>query len=142
MHPYPHHYRTHAVGGPEQPITVSGEGLPDLETGPPPAFDGPPGYWSPESMLSAAVANCFILTFRALSRHAGLAWSALSVDVDGTLEKTADGLRFTRFDIRATLTAAGADAATAAELMQKAEKHCLISRSLNAQVHLEAAVVA
>lgn len=136
MQGFPHHYQTRAKGGPDQPIRVSAEGLPDLETGPPPEFDGPGDLWSPETMLSAAVANCFILTFRALSRQADLPWTDLDVSADGKLEKTREGLRFTGFEIRATLNAPGVDATQAEDLMHKAEKHCLLTRSLSGEVTL------
>jgi organic hydroperoxide reductase OsmC/OhrA len=136
MQGFPHHYRTRAEGGPDQPIKVSSDGLPDLETGPPAEFDGPGDLWSPETMLSAAVANCFILTFRALTRQAGMSWTALDVHAAGKLEKTREGLRFTEFEIRAKLTAPGVDVAQAEDLMHKAEKHCLLTRSLNGEITL------
>ena len=68
MEGYPHHYLAKATGGEEGSVVVSGEGLPPLETQSPPQFGGPDGVWSPETMLSAAVANCFVLSF-----HPGVA---------------------------------------------------------------------
>ena len=62
MHPYPHQYRASATGKPAGAVTVTSPQLPDIETAPPPEFDGPGGVWSPESLLCAAVADCFILT--------------------------------------------------------------------------------
>ena len=52
--------------------------LPDLETAPPPEFDGPGGLWSPENLLCAAVADCFILTFRAIASFSRLSWRVCS----------------------------------------------------------------
>ena len=137
MQGFPHHYRVRAEGGPDHQTMVSGNGLPDLEISPPPEFDGPVGYWSPETLLAAAVANCFILTFRSMSRHTKLSWTTLDVRVDAKLDKTSEGLRFTAFNIAATLTAPGVDAEAAEALMHKAEEQCLITRSLNAEVTLE-----
>ncbi len=57
MEGYPHHYLAKATGENEGSVMVSGEGLPPLETQSPPQFGGPDGVWSPETMLSAAVAN-------------------------------------------------------------------------------------
>lgn len=140
MHPFPHVYRNRAAGGPDQAITVSGEGLPDLATAAPPEFDGPGDLWSPETMLNAAVANCFILTFRSLSKRKELDWQALDVAVEGQLDKTPEGLRFTAFRIAATLEAAGVEVGEAEALLHAAERHCLITASLSAEVSLEATV--
>jgi len=56
--------------------------------------------WSPENLLIAAIADCFILTFRGVSRAATLA------------------------------VAAGADHVKAKELLERAEKVCLVANSL------------
>lgn len=55
MHPYPHVYRVTARGNPAGSVAVWSSQLPDLETAPPPEFDGPGGVWSPEGVLCAAV---------------------------------------------------------------------------------------
>ena len=119
-----------------------GDGLPDLPSMPPPEFDGPGGYWSPETLLVAAVADCFTLSFRSIAKASRFEWRELTAEVHGLLERS-DGVgRFTRFDTRARLVVpAGADPARARMLMEKAEKVCLISNSLSAARHLECEVV-
>jgi len=141
MHPYPHLYSVTATGTGTASIAVTSPGLPTLETAPPPEFDGPGGLWSPETLLCAAVADCFILTFRAVSRAARLEWSKLECHVDGTLERVDGVSRFTRFATRAELTVpAGADVEKARALLDKAEHGCLISNSLAGTRSLEARV--
>lgn len=50
-------------------------------------------------------------------------------------------MKFTWFEIQARLTVnPGADEARARMLMEKAEKGCLITNSLSAEIHLEAVV--
>jgi organic hydroperoxide reductase OsmC/OhrA len=121
---------------------VASPGLPSLETAPPPEFDGPGGVWSPETLLCAAVADCFILTFRAVSRAAAFPWSKLECRVEGTLERVSGGSQFTRFATHATLTVpAGADAAKARSLLERAEHGCLIANSLRGERTLEALVI-
>lgn len=143
MTEFPHSYAVSASGGPKGTIPTGTPGVPSLDTNAPPEFGGPEGYWSPETMLSASVANCFILTFRAISRKADLDWSSLEVDVDGILDKTPEGLRFTEFRIRAALTTASADDAdSAGKLLDKAKQHCLVTASLNARITLEPTVTA
>ena len=141
MHPYPHVYKVSVAAPAEGEVTLSGTALPDLPLHAPPEFDGPPGYWSPETLLTAAVASCFVLSFRAIARASKLEWLRVAADVDGVLERVEGVTRFTRVTVRARLVVPpGVDAARARSLMEKAEKVCLVSNSLNAERHLEAEV--
>jgi len=137
MQGYPHHYLASASGGNEGSVVVSGEGLPDLDTQSPPQFGGPEGVWSPETMLSATVANCFILSFRAIARASKFEWNTLECDVDGVLERVERTTLFTGFNIHAVLhVPAGAKVEMAQRLLEKAEQICLITASLKAEIRL------
>jgi organic hydroperoxide reductase OsmC/OhrA len=138
MQPFPHHYEVSATAVPEGDVHLGIEDVPPLATATPREFDGPGGRWSPEALLVAAVADCFILTFRGLARNAKLAWSSLDCDATGTLERVDGVTRFTRVHLHASLSVPpGVDQAGATAILQKAEDRCLVSRSLNAAVHLE-----
>jgi organic hydroperoxide reductase OsmC/OhrA len=136
-------YRVSATASQAGLVTVASAGLPDIETAPPPEFDGPGGAWSPENLLVAALADCFILTFRGVSRAARLEWLKLDCRVEGTLERVEGAAWFTRYATFATLTVpAGSDVAKASALLERAEKNCLISNSLRGVRRLEAEVIA
>ncbi len=142
MHPYPHRYTVNVAAAPEGEVSLSSEGLTPLASTPPPEFDGPPGYWSPETLLTAAAADCFVLSFRAVSRASKFEWTSISATVEGTLDRVDGVTRFVAMHTKAKLSLpAGADAARGQALLEKAEKICLISNSLNAERHLEAEVV-
>lgn len=142
MHPYPHTYSVSAATQAQGEVTLRSRGLADLPSMPPPEFDGPGGYWSPETLLAAAVADCFVLSFRAVARASKFDWTGLDVGVEAVLERVEGVTRFTRFTTRARLTVpAGADAERGRALLEKAEKVCLITSSLNGETHLEAEVV-
>jgi organic hydroperoxide reductase OsmC/OhrA len=137
MQGYPHHYLASAAGGNEGSVVVSGEGLPDLDTRSPPQFGGPEGVWSPETMLSAAVANCFILSFRAIARASKFEWTSLECNVDGVLDRPERSTYFTAFNIHATLRVPeGARVELAQRLMEKSEQICLITASLKSEITL------
>jgi organic hydroperoxide reductase OsmC/OhrA len=122
-------------------LPVQSPGLPMLETNAPADFGGPGGYWSPETMLTGAVANCLILTFRALARGQKLEWSNLEVSCTGTVDKTSDGLKFTKFNLDVVLTiSAGVDEAKARQVLENAEKHCLVTASLAAETLMNAEI--
>jgi organic hydroperoxide reductase OsmC/OhrA len=143
MHPYPHLYTVSASAAPEGDVPVSAAGLPMLATAPPAEFDGPGDRWSPETLLVAAVADCFLLSFRGVARANKFAWTSLGCEVQGTLERLEGKTRFTRILVKAVLRVpAGTDEAKAVQLMQRAENVCLISNSLVAERHIEATVVA
>ena len=142
MLPYPHFYKAGTTGGPTGMLTVSSPGLVDLPSAPPPEFDGPGGVWSPETMLCAAVADCFVLTFRAVARASKLEWLSLECNVEGTLERVEGVSQFTRFVTNAALhVPPGTDAGRAQKLMEKAEHGCLVANSLTGKRELVARVV-
>jgi organic hydroperoxide reductase OsmC/OhrA len=143
MHPFPHHYQVSGSATAAGSVTLGSAGLPNLESNPPPEFDGPPGYWSPETLLTAAVADCFILSFRAVAKASKFEWTSLAVNVTGLLERPVGvGAQFTGFETRAKLVVApGTDRARAQMLLEKAEKVCLISASLKGGNHLDLEIV-
>jgi len=102
MKPYPHTYAVSADASATGKVSVASPGLPVLETAPPPEFDGPGGVWSPETLLVAAIADCFILTFRGVSRAVHFDWVRLEAHVDGTLERASGVTQFVRYTTRAT----------------------------------------
>jgi|SRR5581483_6050091 len=142
MKPYPQHYTASASARAADTVMVSAPGLPPIETAPPPEFDGPGGIWSPEVLLCAAVADCFILSFRALARAAQFDWLSLDCRVEGVLEHMGNVSQFTRFETATRLkVAAGADHAKAQLLLGRAEHSCLIANSLRAERTLSTEVV-
>ena len=87
MQELPHRYNVGAAAGPEGPVELSSPGVPDLASAPPAEFGGPGDKWSPETLLVAAVADCFILTFKAIARASRFDWSNLSCQVEGVLDR-------------------------------------------------------
>ena len=141
MQPLPHRYAVAAEAAAEGSVRLAASGLADLESAPPTEFGGPGDRWSPETLLVAAVADCFVLTFRAVARASSYAWTRLRCDAEGVLERTPEGTRFTTIRLRAELeTPGGADASRGERLLAKAEKGCLVSNSLKAEIQLEARV--
>jgi peroxiredoxin-like protein len=142
MHPYPHHYTVRAQADATGDVALGAEGLPTLQTAPPAEFDGPGDRWSPETLLCAAVVDCFVLSFRAVARASKLEWHSLEARVEGKLDRVEGKSRFTEIAVQATLRVpAGTDEERAKKLMEKAEQVCLISNSLVAQRRLDPTVV-
>lgn len=141
MQDYPHRYVVSADGKTEGHVTVSADGVQAIDTAPPAEFGGPGDKWSPESLLVASVANCFVLSFRAIARASRFEWTRLECRATGVLDKVDGVTRFTEFEVDATLTTPqGTDESKAKRLMEKAENICLITNSLNGETHLNAEV--
>jgi organic hydroperoxide reductase OsmC/OhrA len=141
MQKLPHQYTVTAVGGSEGEITLESRGLPSLRTAPPPQYDGPGDRWSPETLCVGAIADCFILTFRALAQTAQLPWLTLHCRVDGTLDRVERQTQFTQFRIIASLEVpAEVDETGARRLLERTELACLITNSLKGKTQLEALV--
>lgn len=137
MKELPHHYSTSAHNLREDDtVTISSPGLGDFSSAGPAEFDGPGNLWSPETMLTAAVGDCFILTFRAVAAASKLDWSEISCSVEGILDKVERTMRFTEFRLRATLRLPeGADEERAQRVLEKSERACIIRNSIVADVH-------
>jgi organic hydroperoxide reductase OsmC/OhrA len=142
MHDLPHRYRVEATAESEGRIALSSPGLDPLESAGPVEFGGPGDRWSPETLLMAAVADCFTLTFRAVAQASGMAWIRLHCEAEGTLDRVERSMRFTAVALRARLRVpAGTDVAKATRLLEKSERGCLISRSLVCPVSLDPQVI-
>jgi organic hydroperoxide reductase OsmC/OhrA len=142
MHPFPHHYAVRATARPAGSVALDSAGLPALPSDGPAEFDGPGTLWSPETLLTAALADCFVLSFRAVAAASRFDWRALHCEAEGTLDRIERVTQFTGFRLHARLELpAGADEARARRLLEKAEQVCLISASLKAAIHLEIELV-
>ena len=142
MHDYPHHYVVSADAPADGVISVSSDGLETLPSLAPAQFDGPGDLWSPETLLVAAVADCLILTFRAIARGSRFEWNSISCEVDGVLDRVDRVTRFTEFHVRVTLhVPEGTDEHKAERLVEKSDHVCLVTNSLNAEMLLMTNIV-
>jgi peroxiredoxin-like protein len=139
---FPHRYSVRAAATADGvDVELAANGLARFATASPAEFGGPGDRWSPETLLVGAVADCFVLTFRAVANTSQLPWRSLACDAAGTLDRIDGVMRFTAIELRARLVVApGTDAAVARRALEKAERGCLIANSLRADTHLEIAI--
>lgn len=141
MQDLPHHYVATADAKSVGNVVLSSSGVDDLISAAPAEFGGPGDEWSPEALLVASVADCFILAFRAVARASKLEWDSLTCSAEGILERIDRVTQFTHFNVSVTLNVpSGTDENKALRLLEKAEQVCLITNSLKAESHLEATV--
>jgi peroxiredoxin-like protein len=138
MQPLPHHYNVTVRASDEGRTEITSRGLNPFTSAAPRQFDGPGTLWSPETLLVGAVADCFVLTFRALATASRLLWTSLVCDAEGTVDRVDGVTRFTAIHLRARLgLPADADPDKANNIIEKAEKACLIGNSLRCAPTIE-----
>jgi peroxiredoxin-like protein len=138
MKPLPHLYLARIAGGPTGYATLSSSGVPDLRTAPPLDFEGPGDAWSPEQLLLAAVEACFLLTFRSVAQASRLEFVSISVEAEGVVDRIEGVTRFTEIVLRPRVALpAGTDWVRVQRALEKAERVCLVSASLDTPIRLE-----
>ncbi|HET9031438.1 MAG TPA: OsmC family protein [Dokdonella sp.] len=141
MQAYPHIYRVAGSAELEGAVTLTSAGLDAIESWPPAEFGGPGDAWSPETLLVGAIADCFVLSFRAIARASGLTWTRVQCSVDAKLDRVDGVTRFTDYILNADLhVPADTDIEAAQKALHKAKRSCLISNSLLAEGELIAVV--
>jgi peroxiredoxin-like protein len=131
MKPLPHRYEVDATAENQGPVELRAAQLKPLISASPEEFDGPGNLWSPETLLVGAVADCFVLTFKAIAATAKLHWSKVTCKAEGKLDRADDGVRFTDIVLNARLEIApDTDYEKARRVLEKAEKACLVGNSL------------
>jgi organic hydroperoxide reductase OsmC/OhrA len=134
MRPLPHHYSVTSQAAPNLHVRLNSHGLSELSSEPPTEFGGPGDLWSPETLLMAAVADCFTLTFRAAAKTTNLPWTRLECVANGTVDRIEGVTRFTAIHLRVSLSIPNAaDTERARRLLEKTEKGCLVANSLKSE---------
>jgi peroxiredoxin-like protein len=137
-----HEYRVNALcAGPRKGVVQAEGVLPSISFSAPPEFLGEPGRWTPEHFLVAAVASCFVSTFSGIAEKSRFEFVSFHLDAEGALGNE-DGIwHFTEIKLRPVVTILKEeDRDRVIRLLEKAEKSCLIARSLQFKVVLFPAV--
>lgn len=139
-----HDYRLHLDGGTDGTgrMTAPGDDLPALDVAAPPEFGGQGSIWSPEHLFVASVSSCLMTTFRAIADASSLEFVDYSDDPSGHLVRDENRLyRMESVTLRPRVVITDPDKVDKAHrILDKAERACLISRSLEATVQMEPTV--
>lgn len=104
----------------------------------PPEFLGETGVWTPEHLFVAALVTCFVSTFSGMADLSKFSFVGLEVEAEGVLEKDASGWKFVEVKLRPMLKIGREqDRERANRLLEKAERSCLVARSITAKVTSE-----
>ncbi|MBV2362703.1 OsmC family protein [Streptomonospora nanhaiensis] len=123
----------------ERSHDITAEGRPTLPGSADAAFRGDPARWNPEDLLVAALSECHMLSYLALSVAAGVNVVAYTDTATGTMVTHRDSSgEFTEVTLHPVVTVAEAGmVGAAAELHERAHRACFIARSVNFPVRHE-----
>ena len=93
-------------------------------------FEGGVPGTTPEEMIAAAHAGCFIMQFGVFMMQQKITPSALEADAEVTIERGEGGANITKSALACRVTVPGGDAAKIRELGEKAKTGCPVSKAL------------
>lgn len=142
MKPKTFHYGVGMRWSGEKRGILSAAGKPDVEVASPPEFHGPPGVWSPQDLLVAAVDACVMTTFLSAVQRRGLDLVSYECEASGTLEMADGSFRLTRIVLKPRIAVGRPEQQEAALVaFKEAESGCIIARSIHARIESEPRIV-
>jgi organic hydroperoxide reductase OsmC/OhrA len=136
--PFPHHYQTWLVRTLSSRARLEAPPRPQISAGPPPEFDGDATAWSAEHLLLSAIGMSVLTTFEAFAARARVDLLAWEARVGGMVDRSEQGLQFTRFTVEIDMEVS--DVERARETLDEAQRHCLVSNALEAPVEIVAKI--
>ncbi len=124
-------------------LTAVEDHLPELDFASPPEFGGPGRSWSPEHLFVASLATCLMTTFQAMAERSGIEVLQYTDESTGHLQRGDDGLyEIERVTLRPRVVISEQSKPDRAlRLLERAEKVCLIGRSVSSEKVLEPRVI-
>jgi len=135
--PFPHRYsasinRTFASRG-----RVDAPPRPTIDGGPSAEFDGDASTWSPEHLILSALGLSMLTTFEAFAARDGIEVLDWTATLDGTVERSPEGLIFSSIVFVLDMELTG-NVANVETTLDDARQYCLILNSLRVPVVIEA----
>ena len=126
----------------QKPAMTSMSGITEQEVDSPAVYGGNGNTLNPEEMLVASVNSCLMLVFFHFVEKFSIEINSYDSEAVGQVEKTRNGLRFTKIEVNAKVSVGNNTSIEKIEEITKlAEKYCLVSGSLTCPVEYNVEVV-
>lgn len=141
--PEEHTYRVQSTYTTNRSGLTVAEGIqPSIHFSAPPEFQGQGGVWTPEHLLAASVAGCFISTFSAIADLSKMQFASLDLDAEAVLRKGEKGWNFTQIVVHPRLRIVREeDRERANRLLDKVEKNCFVACALAIPIEIKPEVI-
>ena len=137
--PFPHRYSATVSRTFASRARIDAPPRPALEGGPSSEFDGDAASWSPEHLLLSSLGLCMLTTFEAFAARDGIEVRAWNATLDGTVERSPEGLMFTSIIVSLDLDLAG-NVDGFEKTLEDAKHYCLVMNSLRVPVVVETTI--
>lgn len=117
--------------------TLEAPGKPKLHIATPSDFkNGVSDVWTPEELMSGALAGCYELTLIAIAEHKDVPLHDVRVDATGHVEWKDGRYRFILFELDVRLETDPAHVHEVEHIAALASEQCIVSHALDVPVHL------
>ncbi len=99
----------------------------------PPEFAGPGGGYSPEDLYAAALANCFVATFKVFAEKSKISFEALQVNAVLTVDRNESGAPWMKAVHLEVALSGASDSERARHLLEKTSQSCMILNSVKTE---------
>jgi organic hydroperoxide reductase OsmC/OhrA len=107
----------------------------NLHVATPTAFGGEGKEWSPEHLFLSSLSSCFMSTYLSIAKKVNVQISHFECSVIGQIEAVDGRYKFTHINLYPRVFIAEAGLFEKANLvMEKTQKYCLVSNSVNASI--------
>lgn len=118
------------------------KGKPDIMVACPPEFGGHPGIWSPEDLFLASVEVCTMNTLLWFTNKEDITLKSYESETIGNVELVGGVFQFSSITVKIQVCVSSEDDCIRVEkLLKKVERACLITNSINTDVHIESEIV-
>jgi organic hydroperoxide reductase OsmC/OhrA len=119
----------------------TGSGI-SMDFSSPPEFKGLRGLITPEDLFVASENTCLLMTFISMAEKMRFEFHSYKCEAVGHLEKTDDGLVFTRIILRPRIEIGSKEDVKKAErALEIADRNCLIANSMKTKIIIEPEIV-
>ena len=132
-----HRYGLRARYQGSQGLTLEAPGKPVLRVANAPEFrSGLEGVWSPEELLTGALAACYERTVVAIAEHKGMPLRDLRVDATGHVQRKDNRYHFMLFELDVEIETDPGHKHEADHIAELATGRCIVESALKVPVHL------
>ena len=120
---------------------TSMSGIKDIAVGPPAEYGGSPETLNPEELFVASINSCIMLVFYHFVKKYNLTINLYRSDAEGVVEKTKEGLRFTKVSVKAKVELDdNSQTEKIQEIAKLADRYCLVSNSISCPVEYSVSI--
>jgi peroxiredoxin-like protein len=128
-------YKVRVIWNEEKKGFLCSLGKEMMEVATPPEFNGHEGIWTPEDLFVASVNACIETTFLHYAERNKFEFLKYESEAEGTLERIDNKFMFSQIKVMPKIVVASQDQIEKAKnLIELAEKNCLISNSIASKV--------